>query len=385
MPPVNPEANVHIRTLIRRDLDLLEQPKNIKDLFEDYAFGEHEPIRLVPPTITQVNFEQELARAITCNPPVSTKSGVNGSFLIMGPQGKPIAVFKPMNMETGMPRNPRMGPGRNVQFRDTILPGQGVGNEVLAYYLDHYGFGGRYGIAQTILVSVGHRAMSARLELGSAQRFIPNAKPLADMSQAEIAQIPRVEWDKLNFRLITGSTDAHLGNILYCPSTRSIHLIDSGDDFVGVNGQHQYYNPWASLPMSYFKMSEGEYRFLANLDLNLAMTAFERCARNNEVASDILAVTSDKHLTQLLRLYLARVVGEMKLTQREWCSIMSRYRMPNGALYPSEIERIYDSWIRMHQNASTDWKKIVPKINWHKVVEDLKFVARGYVERRAFL
>ncbi len=382
---MNPEANVNIRTQIRQDLDRLEQVNNIEALFQDYAFQEHEPIRLVPPTRTQANFERELAGAIACNPPKPTKSGVNGSFLIIGPEGKPIAVFKPMNMETGMPRNPRMGAGRNVQFRDTILPGQGAGNEVLAYYLDHYGLSGRYGIAQTILVSVGHKAMSSRLELGSAQRFIPNARPLADMSQAEIAQIPRTEWDKLNFRLITGSTDAHLGNILYCANTRSIHLIDSGDDFVGADGQHQYYNPWTSTPMSHFKMSEGEYKFLANLDLNLAVTAFERCARNNEVANDILMVTPDKYLTQLLRLYLARVVGQMKLTQHEWASIMSRKRLPQGGTSRSDIEKIYDSWIRMHQHSSNDWKKIAAQVNWNKVLEDLRFVAQAQITRRTLL
>jgi hypothetical protein len=385
MLAVNPKVNVNVRAEIRQDLDRLEQAKNLEDLFKDYAFQEHEPIRLVPPSKIQVNFERELADAITHSSPKPTKSGVNGSFFIIDRDGKPIAVFKPMNMETGMPRNPRMAPDRNVQFRRTILPGQGVGNEVLAYYLDHHGFCGRYGIAQTMLVSVGHRDMSSKLELGSAQRFIPNAKPLASMSQAEMAQIPRGEWDKLNFRLITGSTDAHLGNILYCPFTRSIHLIDSGDDFVGADGQCQYYNPWASIPMAYFRMSENEYRFLANIDLNSAITAFDACARNNELANDILRVSPDKYLTQLLRLYLARVVGEMRLTQYEWCCIMSRRRMQNGAISPSEIEKVYDSWIRIHQNSSTDWKKIVPRINWTAVVGDLRFLAKSYISRRELL
>ncbi|MEI6805739.1 MAG: hypothetical protein WCK49_04445 [Myxococcaceae bacterium] len=328
----------------------------------------------VPQPPQTQTIEQNFQLALRQFPPVATKSGVNGSFFLCNLDGERAAIFKPMNMEAGGPKNHRLDAAHNVQFRNSILPGQGAGNEVLAYGLDSMAFGHHYGIPQTMLIRLTHPAFEGT-ELGSLQQFVPHAQSLADMTPADRARIPQHEWEKLNFRFISGSTDAHLGNILYCASSKKLFLIDSGDDFVGEDGECQYYDPWAAEPRCQQKMSHEEYAFLRNLSPRDVICVFEKQALANKALDSRLKVSADKYLTQIIRLMLANTVGKFELTQNEWARIMSPYKDTLNILHRSPLEKIYDQHIRPYSKRYRTWVEAYEVINWERIREDLASVA----------
>ncbi|MES2504394.1 MAG: hypothetical protein V4534_05890 [Myxococcota bacterium] len=335
-----------------------------------------------PPAPPQVHdLASRITAGLAIHAPAPTKHGVNGSFFIRDKHGHRCAIFKPMNMEAGMPKNHRLGPGENVQFRESILPGQGAGNEVLAYRLDRHAFEGRYGLPKTILIKLSHPAFEGE-ELGSAQVFLSNAKPLSDLTQAEREDIPMKEWQKLNFRLISGSTDAHFGNILYSTDDKKLYLIDSGDDFVGEKGQCQYYSPWAMMPKSNQLMTQDEYEFLSGLNVAEAMNVFAKAARANEEQCPTLKVSDDKYLTQILRLKLAKVAGQMKLTQAEWFDIMTRHRDRYNMPVASNMEEVYRHHIRNCIGDGETWQKSTERVNWRHIEQEFKALAQQRINRR---
>ncbi|MEI6791451.1 MAG: hypothetical protein WCK42_09755, partial [Myxococcaceae bacterium] len=307
-----------------------------------------------------------LVTGLQCFGPTQTKTGVNGSFFLCDSSGHKSAIFKPMNMEAGGVKNHRLTASQNVQFRKSILPGQGAGNEALAYGLDKFAFGHHYEIPKTVLISLTHPAFEGR-ELGSAQKFLAGTCTLADLTPKEITDIPKHEWEKLNFRLISGSTDAHYGNILYSKTDRKLYLIDSGDDFVGEEGECQYWNPWAAEERCNQPMSDEESCFLRNLNISKVMEAFEWQAQFNEQASPVLKVSNDKYLTQILRLILAQAAGQNKLSQARWAFVMNPYRDPYGIVHRSPIEHIYDQYIRPYSGQPGNWKDISQMIDWKGV------------------
>lgn len=310
------------------------------------------------------NFEQELYVGLYRFPPTPTKTGINGSFFLYDSKGQRLAIFKPMNMEAGACKNHRLRPSQNVQFRTSILPGQGAGNEVLAYELDRRAFAHHYQIPKTVLVRLTSLAFEGE-EIGSAQEFITHARSLDKMTPWELDKIPQREWEKLNFRLISGSTDAHYGNILYCDSTQKLYLIDSGDDFVGEDGQCEYYNPWTQEPRCQQPMSAQESRFLSNLNIDEVMRSFRKQARINEQDVPTLKISLDKHLTQIIRLLLAKTVGHFQLTQAEWAQIM----------HQGSLERIYNQYVRPY------WKT-GGVINWNMVQKELEAAAHKQISKR---
>lgn len=336
----------------------------------------------VPQQRVQPSFEQELILGLQRYAPQATKSGVNGSFFLCDSKGSRAAIFKPMNMEAGAKKNHRLDYFHNVQFRDSILPGQGAGNEVLAYALDSQAFGGRYGIPKTLLTRLTHAAFEGE-EVGSAQVFLPDTRALADLTVYERSLIPVAEWEKLNFRLISGSTDAHFGNILFCNKTGKLYLIDSGDDFVGPEGQHQYYNPWALEPRCQLPMSESENHFLARIDIPNVMTVFEHQALFNQATHQRLEVSTEKYLTQYLRLILAKVVGQQKLTQSEWASMLSPRKGSDGLMHPGYLERIYSSLIQDRFHPGAHWRDAVRSINWDQINNQITSLALSIKAKRA--
>lgn len=337
--------------------------------------------RIFSPKLAPRSFAQELQIGLQYFAPVVTKTGVNGSFFLCDSRGQRAAIFKPMNMEAGACKNHRLDPAHNVQFRKSILPGQGAGNEVLAYALDTGAFRNRYGIPKTSLLRLKHPAFEGE-ELGSAQAFVPNARPLSNMTVPERAQIPQQEWEKLNFRLISGSTDAHLGNILYCDATQKLYLIDSGDDFVGEDGECQYFNPWSAEPRCKNPMSRQESYWLEHLDIHATMNVFEQQALANEQANPLLKVSVDKYLTQVLRILLAQTTGRFKLTQAEWSSMMSSYRDHNGYSHSGPLEHIYDEYIRPHSKTRPNWREVSKLIDWKGVQRGLEIAARQQIANR---
>lgn len=370
MPGIAPTTRAHWVPARPVERSFLSQ---ILDFF--HGFTPRAPTQVTrAPVAPPKTFEQELRLGLQYFAPVATKSGVNGSFFLCDSRGQRVAIFKPMNMEAGAKKNHRLDHAHNVQFRKSILPGQGAGNEVLASALDSKAFQQRYGIPKTTLIRLAHPAFEGE-ELGSVQQFIPNSCSLSSMTSQQRARIPQHEWEKLNFRLISGSTDAHLGNMLYCENTQKLHLIDSGDDFVGEEGECQYYNPWAAEHRCTQKMSQTEYSFLTNLNVQNVMKVFEEQALINEETDSKLRVTADKYLTQILRILLANTVGKHKLTQEQWARLMSPFRGAGGQLHRSALEKIYDLHIRPHSKKDLEWRKVYPSINWEEVKKSLEAVA----------
>lgn len=355
-----------------------EQPPKRHARFDDFADFK---IRAQAPL--HRTFAQELEIGLRNYAPKPTKTGVNGSFFLCDSLGKRIAIFKPMNMEAGGRKNHRLDAAHNVQFRNSILPGQGAGNEVLAYALDHQALGGRYEIPKTILVCLSHAAFEGQ-ELGSAQQFISNARALSELSPEERARIPETEWAKLNFRLISGSTDAHLGNILYCDATQKLYLIDSGDDFVGEDGECQYYNPWTVEPRCNTPLSTSESSFLEHLDAGKIMQVFEQQALANEQAHPKLKVSVDKYLTQIIRLMLAKTAGHYQLSPAEWSGIMSSHRGPDRHIHRGDLEHIYDQYCRPYSKLYSTWKEASQVILWDPIQQELNNAARAQLEKRRF-
>ena len=189
----------------------------------------------------------------------------------------------------------------------------------LAYELDKKAFGGRYEI--------------------HAQQFIQNARPLSEMNSFEIDAISQKEWEKLNFRLISGNTDADMGNVLY--SKGKLYLINTSNDFAGRTEQREYHNPWAAHPKSEQRLSLSECDFLHKIDIQKTMEVFEQTESSR-----------DQYLTQITRLYLAKLVGKYRLTQTEWFAIMAPKKGLNGKIYPGQLESIYGkhahNWIKIH-------------------------------------
>lgn len=377
MPPIyqNPLQHwVRVPYQEHRPLTLTDK---IKKLFripiEDEIITRYKLILVptLPPAQNNQNFEEEIRRGLQYFQPTQTKTGVNGSFFVRDSSGNRYAVFKPMNMEAGGLKNHRLTRSQNVQFRKSIAPGQGAGNEVLAYALDKVGFARHYEIPKTILIRLTHPAFEGE-ELGSAQKFIAGSRPLSDMTPLERSCIPQQEWEKLNFRLISGSTDAHLGNVLYCDQTKKLYLIDSGDDFVGEEGECQYYNPWAAEERCNRPMSDAESDFLAKLNISEVMKAFEQQALLNEQASPVLKISNDKYLTQKLRLVLAKIAGQKKLSQAKWASLMGQYRDRNNIIHRSVLERAYDQHIKPYSGLHQPWREISCRINWTAIETDIK-------------
>lgn len=295
--------------------------------------------------------------------PKSTMTGTSGSFFLRNQQGNIIAVFKPMSMEPGGYLNNR---GKNRVLRSSILPGQCAGNEVIACALDQ-ALEGRYQIPQTYLVALRHAGFggSTEKEIGSVQKFLPNTKPLSQLSEREMRAILRSEFDRLNFKLISGGTDAHFGNFLYDPKTLKLGIIDSGLDFLGEEDFGCMRNQaWITLPQASQPMAPEEYAALRNINVEEAMTAVRNQVEQNISMSPMLTMSKGKLLALQMRLELAKIAGEQELTQKEWHSILAPSRdeteSPYTQIFANRIKPNFDNvnWASVRTELTSEAQKI---------------------------
>ncbi|CAL8472363.1 g11906 [Coccomyxa elongata] len=148
--------------------------------------------------------------------PKLASSGTGGSYFIAGADGKPVAVFKPLDEEPLAVNNPKMHKGDSSGSSDHglrrgIRPGEGAMREVAAFLLDHDHFAG---VPPTALVSchAGSEAASDGAKVGSLQAFV---EAEGDCEERGISAFPVREVHKialLDMRL--GNCDRNGGNIL---------------------------------------------------------------------------------------------------------------------------------------------------------------------------
>lgn len=298
------------------------------------------------------SFEELIRLGLRRSAPVPSHLSSRGSFFLNDSNGQRMAVFKPSLK---------------------------AGNEALAYALDQGAFLGHYEIPKTVLIRLRHEAFGGDA-LGSAQQFIPDAYRLGELEPQVYTSIGQQEWEKLNFRLISGSTDWDEGTVLF--RAGRLYLIESSDDFAGQKEQRQYVNPWVKHPKAHMPLSDSEASFLHHLDIKQVMLVFEQSALANEQADPRLKVSVDQYLTQVLRLYLAKLAGKYKLTQAEWFAIMTPKRSGNGKLYPGELESIYDKYIAKIANQSENWRQASGKIKWLTIHDELEKSVIEQIKKR---
>lgn len=307
--------------------------------------------------------------------PRETATGTTGSFYVKNFRGEVGGVFKLMSQEPGAIGNERMEAkgGINVSFRSSIQPGQGAGNEVVAYALDQ-ALNGRYGIPRTQLVELKHVSLkSSKSELGSVQEFLPGMKPLnAADSGPFLESIPRTEFDRFNFKLISGGTDGHYGNFLYNSTSKKLGLIDAGLDFVGqADFQHMNQQYWTNLPQAEQLMSPEEYAALKNINTDNAMASVDVQVKSNVARSPILAMSNDKMLALKMRLELAKIAGEEGLTQKQWFDILAPPKYSNEPHYA----QIFTRFIKP-ELTDGEWKADDQKIDWEQIRQELRKAAK---------
>lgn len=306
--------------------------------------------------------------------PRQTTTGTTESFFVAVAGKITAGVFKAMRSEPGGELNTRMATTgkKNMGLRESIKPGQGAGNEVIAYALDR-ALGGRYGIPRTRLVELKHASFgSSKSELGSVQEFLPGMQSFQECSERELESIPRPEFDRLNFKLISGGTDGHYGNFLYDAENKKLGLIDAGLDFVGEKDfQLMDVQYWTNLPQASRSMSLSEYAALKAINVEQTMEAVDHQVRQNAKKNPILQMKNDKMLALKMRLELAKIAGEEGLTQKQWFNVLATQKQ--GRLSP--YVEIFNKHIKS-KLTTRDWREDDQKIDWEQIRQELRLAAQ---------
>ena len=90
--------------------------------------------------------------------PKLTDEGTSGTYLLRGPKGEDLAVFKPIDEEQFAPHNPRsyVSSFGSATFRAGVLSGEATIREHAAFLLDHGGFAG---VPSTALAMIEHSSL----------------------------------------------------------------------------------------------------------------------------------------------------------------------------------------------------------------------------------
>lgn len=339
----------------------------------------------------QKEIQAQIKAGRVSTPPAET-GNVSGVFFIENQSGQKQWVVKPMGLAPdGKHRTD------TKELEKKVVPGQEVGNEVLMYALDQ-ALGGHYGIPKTVLVKVRHAdfnpkrkqtretratqmgflanwAWRDQTELASAQAFLPGQswhdafiKELitANLDDEALVQavnqkmkdegIARTQYDRLNIKLLSGGTDGHYGNFLYDSTAKTFGLIDAGYDFL--DPKEIIDQKWHELFFAKEPMSDVEYVFLRNIDVDAVMAQMKEQARKNAQVHRILEVDADRLNALRLRLELAKVVGEMKATQEEWYLILRKMDWKGETMYNNYYRNIFKSVVKSHGEEELDWAGI---------------------------
>jgi hypothetical protein len=167
---------------------------------------------------------------------ISTES-VSGTYVVRGPDGMSLAIFKPCDEEAGTNGGDMTALSASVQRG--CAPGEGAKREYLAYMVDQQSPAGfRAGVPATALVRLRHPTMFAGLpKEGSLMRFVNNRGGAEDFgpscfSEANVHRLALFDLRTLNL-------DRHGGNILVDSTTGDLVPIDHGCAFPTELGE-----PW---------------------------------------------------------------------------------------------------------------------------------------------
>jgi len=127
--------------------------------------------------------------------PKLTDDGTSGTYLLRGPNKKPLAVFKPIDEEAFAPNNPRdhVGPFGSRSFRAGVLSGEACIREVAAYLLDKDGFSG---VPPTTMVETTHGSL--RTFKFSSFEIVTDCNDYVDMMSSIIAPENQVHNHELS-------------------------------------------------------------------------------------------------------------------------------------------------------------------------------------------
>lgn len=165
--------------------------------------------------------------------------GSGGVYFMKSPSSKfgPVAIFKPLDEEPGMPNNPK---GRaNETLRDHFSPGQGCFREVAAYIFDVDHF---CNVPPTALVycenpvfHVNHKKARRTPKVGSLQAYIDSYSDFEGMSPNLFSDFEIQKIALLDLRIL--NCDRNSANILVRQKQKcgrdhrsNSNLTDSSDD-----------------------------------------------------------------------------------------------------------------------------------------------------------
>lgn len=295
----------------------------------------------------RVDYPIDIQYLVDLTKPEKISTGRSGSYFIFDEQGQKVGVFKPMSEE-----------GND---RSTIKPGQGAGNEVLMYELDR-NLGGAYKCPKTKLIPLESTAFKKQgKQLGSFQQFLPGVT-MHQLNLYEMESISREELDRLNIKLISGGSDSHFGNFLYCRDKKEIGIIDAGYDFIGHEEHPLIYRnqSWKFLPKANEQMSPQEYVRLRDINVETVMNGMYDVVEKNKQVDPQLALSTEKMILLRMRLELAKLVGQSELTQLQWLRV----------LYDGSFIEIYKKQGNVPE-AEVQWEdirlKLAALVNRHKL------------------
>ncbi|CAL5224925.1 g7694 [Coccomyxa viridis] len=236
--------------------------------------------------------------------PKLASAGTGGSYFIAGADGKPVAVFKPLDEEPCAVNNPKGGfRGLEQGLRRGVRPGEGAVREVAAFLLDHHHFAG---VPPTALVSCHASASPASADgkVGSLQAYV---EAEGDCEERGISHLPAHEVHKiavLDMRL--GNCDRNGGNILVKRGASGAHElvpIDHGyvlpDSFQDISFEWLYW-PQARAPLdgaarAYIAALDAERDLLVLAQHGLGIRP--ECARVLRVLTMLLQKAASRGLT----------------------------------------------------------------------------------------
>ena len=213
---------------------------------------------------------------------VLASDGLGGTYFVVGPRNRHVAVFKPSAQEVGMPSNPK---GYRDVDKAGFPPGLGYKREVAAYLLDH---GHSAGVPTTVEVELMG-------EHGSLQQFVHcDGDASSGWNRFKTDVVHRV--GVLDIRML--NCDRHEGNLL---CVRDPGAEDVAQSLTLVPIDHGYALPegglqdlefdWAMFPQSKQPFAEDTLRYIAALDADADVRLLSQMGFSEDVTDNLKAAT----------------------------------------------------------------------------------------------
>eukprot|EP00760_Papus_ankaliazontas_P019355 PhM_4_TR18014/c1_g1_i1/m.33377 len=231
---------------------------------------------------------------------VPVADGLGGSYFVVGPKNRHIAIFKPSQQEVGTPGNPK---GNKEVEKIGFPPGMGYLREVAAYKLDYGHF------ARVPLTGV----VTLFGEVGSVQQFVhcdgDGSYGCAKYRTDDVHRIGILDVRILN-------CDRHEGNLLHirdrdCEEKQCCDVvpIDHGYALPCGAGLQDLEFDWLYYPQAKQPFSEETLRYIAALDPVADAALLTSLGFDEEVTDNVRAATLALQLAAA-RGFNMRQIGE---------------------------------------------------------------------------